>query len=76
MTGEQVVLANDLHDRMKAPVVDAVALHHVGACSQVKHADGSHMGSGLVEAQRLVARPAFVSLADIAVGCTARKRSS
>ena len=44
MAGEQVVLTNDLHDRMQAPVVDAVALHHVGASPQVKHANGSHMG--------------------------------
>ena len=35
------MLTNDLHDRMQALEVDAVALHHVRASPQVKHANGS-----------------------------------
>ena len=72
VTGEQVVLADDLHDRMQAPMVNAVALHHLGPSPEVKHANGCHVGPRLVEAQRLLVRPANVSVAESAVVCTMR----
>lgn len=50
MTCEQEVAPGTRHGRIQASVVGAVSLHHVHACSCVKHTDGSTFEGGFVSA--------------------------
>ena len=51
MAGEEEVPSGTGHVRVQAPVVNAVALNHVQACSGIKHTQGCCFGCRFVAAQ-------------------------
>ena len=51
MAGEEEVPSGTGHVRVQAPVVNAVALNHVQACSGIKHTQGCCFGCRSVATQ-------------------------